>query len=90
MISRKKAVAFIDGRHGKVFSVVFVKRTTGEEREMVCRQGVTKHLAGGEAAYNFSEKKLIPVYDMRVEGYRSIPVEGIIRIKIDGEWHDVK
>ena len=90
-IPRKSALQFINQQHGKLFSVVFVKRTTGETREMLCRQGVKKHLSpsGKGPAYNFSDKGLIPVFDMQKEAYRSIPKEGITKIMIHGKWYKV-
>jgi hypothetical protein len=69
---------------GRIFSVVFVKRTTGEIREMVCRMGVTSHLRGGVKKFNDQEKNLITVYDVQKNGYRSIPLENIIRVKVNG------
>ncbi len=88
-ITRAKALQFIADRGGKFFAVRFTKRTTGETREMSCRQGVKSHLAGGEPAYDFGAKGLIPVYDMQAAGYRSIPTEGITALKLDGEWVEV-
>ena len=85
-ITRADALQFISERGGKFFAVRFTKRTTGETREMSCRQGVKSHLSGGEPAYDFRAKGLIPVYDMQAAGYRSIPTEGITAVKIDGEW----
>lgn len=69
---------------GQIFSVVFVKRTTGEIREMVCRIGVTSHLRGGVKKFNDKEKNLLTVFDVQKNGYRSIPLENIIRVKIKG------
>lgn len=89
-VTRVDALKFIAERNGKLFSVEFVKRTTGELRLMLCRQGVTSHLKGGEPAYDFAAAKLIPVFDMQANDYRSIPTEGIVRIKMDGEWFKVK
>ena len=83
------ALKFIGERNGKIFCVHFVKRTTGDNRAMLCRQGVKKHLAGGELPYNAKEHGLIPVYDMQKEGYRMIPTEGIFEIEIDKVWHKV-
>ncbi len=89
-VSRQDAVDFITSSNGRFVSLAFTKRTTGEIREMLCRLHVRKHLAGGESAYNFSEKGLIPVWDRTKQEYRSVPIEGITRIKIRGEWHDVQ
>lgn len=76
------------------FSVTFTKRTTGERREMNCMWGVKKHLKGGEAAYDFNAKGLIPVWETEESrrkhsgsirpgdaGYRSIPVDAITQIR---------
>jgi hypothetical protein len=82
--------AFIAATEGKIFSIKFIKRSTGELRSMVCRTGVKKHLAGGEPAYDPKSKGLIWVYDMSKAGYRSIPEEGIQEILIDGTWTKVK
>ncbi len=90
-ITQKQAANLIAKSNGRFFSVLFVKRGDGELREMICRTGVKKNLKGGEAPYDFSEKKLIPVYDTQAEkkkpgdsGYRCIPIEGIRQISING------
>jgi len=69
---------------GHIFSVTFVKRSTGETRVMQCRKGVTKHLKGGPAAYNPAHHNLLWVYSMDAKGYRSIAIEGIENLKMDG------
>lgn len=89
MKTLKEAVDFIEKSNGKIFSIKFIKRTSGELREMTCRLNVTKYLAGGERAYDPKPYRLIFVFDMIRKGYRSIDIEGIKQIKIDGEWHDV-
>lgn len=80
---------------GKIFSVDFVKRTTGERRHMTCRTGVHKGLSGGELPYSREEKQLFGVFDMTVYNeqlksndaeyaaklsYRNIPLESITHI----------
>lgn len=74
---------------GRIFGAEFIKRTTGEVRHIVCRQGVVKYLRGGKAAYNFAEKGLLSVYDLQKNGYRSIPIDGILELSIDGEKLEV-
>lgn len=69
---------------GRIFGVYFVKRTTGEVRHMVCRTGVTKHLKGGDKSYDAAAKKLLTVYDVQKEGYRSIPLDAVIQIEHHG------
>jgi hypothetical protein len=97
-VTRKEALKFINDQWGHWISVVFVKRTTGENREMVFRQGVKKYVKGEEGngrPYNFEEHGLLPVWEASKEhggedAYRAIPREGIIRIKMNGEWFEVK
>ena len=81
------------------FSVTFVKRTPPyEQREMKRAQfGVKKHLKGGERAYDPFEKNLLCVFDHDAEkkdgskgDYRSINLDQIIKLKIDGEEFVVK
>lgn len=100
-LTRSAALKFIAARAGKIFAVRFTKRTTGEEREMVCRQGVKTHLAvaPSKPGVDFAKNGLLPVFDMlapapkdsdRTQGaYRSIPKEGITAIKINGVWYPV-
>lgn len=85
-IATKKIAALIRHLAGTtIFSCKFVKRTTGEERLMVCRLGVTKHLSNeGERAYDPADKGLLPVWDMQKQAYRSISLDSIISIKIAG------
>lgn len=85
----KEVEDFIKNTHGRIFSIKFVKRSTGEERKMVCRTGVKSALKGGEPSYDAGEKGLITVFDMQKNGYRSIPKEGIKQILISGEWKDI-
>lgn len=73
--------------NGKIFSVTFTKRTTGESRTMLCRLGVTSHLAGGEKKFSDEEKGLLTVFSLDANGYRSISCEAVQRVKIGGqEW----
>src|ERR1700733_1793038 len=91
MIHIYNVLEFIKKTEGKIFSIKFIKRTTGELREMVCRTGVKKHLVENPTrpGLDFVRHDLIPVFDMKVGAYRSIPIEGIREIKIEGVWHTV-
>lgn len=88
-MTRADAVAWINDRGGKIYSLTFKKRSDGSLRDMVCRQNVTSYLKGGEKAYDAAAKGLITTFDMGIGQYRSIPVEGITKIKINGEWEQV-
>ena len=70
---------------GGIFSVEFIKRSNGQLRKMVCRLGVKKHLKGGTKAYSSKAHNLLTVFDMDNKGYRSIPVDAIQRISVNGQ-----
>jgi len=96
IISCREAVKIIKGlENGRFFTVCFLKRTEDKEtgkrllRVMNCRQRVKKYLAGGPAAYSFNEKGLVSVFDMGKMAYRSIPIDGLRWIRVDGEELEV-
>ena len=70
--------------NGKLFSVTFLKKDK-TIRKMVCRTGVTKHLKGGELAYDPIEKGLLSVFDMQAQGYRMVNLNTIIDISLEVE-----
>lgn len=74
----------IQATNGKTFSVKFLKRTTGEVREMQARTKVTKALKGGEKTYNDLDHAVVTVYDMTKKSYRAIPLESIFYFKCGG------
>lgn len=90
-MTRKEALDYIEEQGGKIFSIRFKKRSDGTIREMVCRQGVKTGLAfaPSKPPTDWSANALIPVYDMQAKGYRSIPIEGILALKVEGKWEDV-
>ena len=90
MLTREEAIAEILDSRGKIISLEFTKRSTGELRQMLCRTGVTSHLSGGVPAYNREARVLICVYDFQKQAYRSVPIEGITRVKRLGDWEDVR
>lgn len=89
-MTRQQAIDYIQTRGGRIFSVRFSKRTTGEERTMNCRRGVHSYLRGGEQRYNPDEKGLMVVFDMHRKSYRSIPIDNLTHIKVNGEWQEVQ
>lgn len=56
---------------------------------MNCRLGVTKHLKGGELAYEPAEYDLIPVFDVQKKAYRSISINTLTNVTIEGVGYDV-
>jgi hypothetical protein len=71
----------------KIFSVSFYKKD-GTLREMTCRLGVTKHLKGGELSHNPSDFGHLIVYDMKSEGYRTINLNTLVKIKFEGKEYN--
>lgn len=91
-MTRKEIVDWIGQRNGKMFAIKFIKRSTGQIREMVCRQGVKRDLADipdKTKIVDFVNNALIPVFDVQADAYKSIPIEGITEVKIDGIWEKV-
>ena len=70
---------------GQIFSVEFIKRSTGELRKMTCRLGVKKHLKGGSKPYSAKQHNLLTVFDMEKSGYRSIPLESVRKLTVSGQ-----
>lgn len=61
------------------YSVVFVKKTTGEVRKMNCRQGVSKHSKGGVNVCA-GKDDLLSTYSLDSKGYRTINLSGVIEV----------
>ena len=80
--TRDAVLSLVD--NGKFFGVEFVKRTTGELRQMQARIGVTKHLKGGAKKFDDASKNLLTVFSMDANGYRSIPIDAIQSLKVKG------
>ena len=75
--------------NGQSFRVTFVKRSTGELRDMLCQQGVKAHLKGGDSAYDPTEHALLRVWSVDSQGYRSIPYEGLRFLKTGGQEYEI-
>ena len=84
-ISLEEAVIKIKGSEGKIFSVVFEKRTTGEFRKLIGRLGVHKDVNGTGLRYDPASKQLMTVYDMQNQGWRMINMEGLTQLQTQGE-----
>lgn len=87
-ISKVVAVELINKSKGRIFSVTF-KKKDNTIRVMNCRLKVTKHLKGGELAYDPTLKGLKSVFDMHNKEYRMINLETIKRLSINGEHYIV-
>lgn len=80
------------GTNPGFFGVTFIKKD-GTKRNMTAMMGVRKHLAGGNRAYDFDEKGLLPVWDRwgigkhgpNDRGYRSVNVSTLQEIRANGK-----
>lgn len=88
-ISKAKAKDLINGSKGKFFSVAFTKKN-GDLRNMNCRKGVTKHLKGGELAFNPNAKGLVVVFDAQKKAYRMININTLQSVTIDKATYSVE
>ncbi len=87
-ITQENALKLIKQTNGQIFSVLFTKKD-GSDREMVCRLGVTKHLKGGELAYDPQDFDMVTVFDTQKQGYRMISLNTLKRITVSGETYKV-
>lgn len=88
----QQACDWIGQTNGKIFAIRFKKRSTGEIREMICRTGVKRDLAekpDKSKVVRFADNHLIPVFDIQADAYKSIPIEGIMEVKIAGVWEKI-
>ena len=67
--------------NGRIFSVTFTKKN-GEERTMLARTGVIKHLKGGKRMNN--NPNHLVVWSMQDHAYRTINLETITKLKANG------
>ena len=84
MIKPEKVRELLRNTDGKIFRVKFIKRTTLEERTMVCRIGVSKGVNGTGMAYDPKSRGLITVYDMQKGDWRMINLDAVIDMRVDG------
>ena len=72
------------GNNGRLFSVTFIKKD-GSERKMVARLGVKSYLTGGGAKYNAEERNNLVVFSMGDNGYRTISIDSLLKVKANGQ-----
>ena len=68
---------------GRFFGIEFQKRD-GTVRQMQARLGVTKHLRGGQKAYSDAAKGILTVFSTDARGYRSIRLDSILSLVVNG------
>ena len=81
---------FLTNLNGKMFSISFTKRSTGELRKMLATTNFVSKLKGGQASYDAKEKGLLVVLDVIANrknperAIRSIPLDAVLVIKANG------
>lgn len=104
-IERDNLRAFLQGLGNKFFSVTYVKRKTGEVATMTATNAYGKFLAGGTPAYDAEAKGLYVLLSTKavaigkakveagetdkVQGIRSVGLEGVLTVKCDGTLYTV-
>ena len=74
---------------GKIFSMQFIKRGNGELRTMKARIGEGRDMRKNAMPYEPGQRRLIVVYDVGAEGYRAVPLDGILTLNINGRNYRV-
>jgi len=84
-ITPQQAVLLMERSRGRIFSVSFIKRTTGDLRVMTCRKSVKKGVNGKGLKFDPLKKSLMTVFDMHKAAWRSININTLQAIAINGE-----
>jgi hypothetical protein len=74
---------------GRMFSLVFIKRSDGGERMITARVGARVGQKKKGLRYCPRDKRLIVVFDMEMLWYRSVPIDGIEAVVIEGRSYRV-
>ena len=77
----------INESNGHICSVIFLKMD-GTIRKMNFRKHVTKGVNGKGLAYNPSKAGNMIVFDMGADGFRTIKLENVMLLKVNGVTHD--
>ena len=77
----------INASGGHICSVIFLKMD-GTIRKMNFRKHVTKGVNGKGLAYNPSKAGNMIVFDMGADGFRTIKLENVMLLKVNGVTHD--
>ena len=78
-----------DSNCGRVFTATFCKRSDGSKRTMNARYNVVSKLKTGVASYDSDEHDLHTVYDLVEHNYRSINLDTIEKVVMDGVVYEV-
>ena len=92
-LSRGVVTNILKAQRGKLFSVTFTARGTGEERTIVGRTGVRKGVNGHGMRYSPAEHDAITIWDngnvpnaegKKSEGHKTVPLNDIREVRAGG------
>lgn len=89
-VTRDQMIQKIKATNGRIMSILYRSaRSDNHVRRLNCMLNVRKHLVGtGKAAPESA--KVVTVYDLTNQNYRSLAFEGIIQATISGIMYEVK
>ena len=89
-VTRDQMIQKIKATNGQIMSILYRSaRSDNHVRRLNCMLNVRKHLVGtGKAAPESA--KVVTVYDLTNQNYRSLAFEGIIQATISGIMYEVK
>jgi hypothetical protein len=89
-IRREHIARMIMSTNGRIFKITFIKRTgEQEERTILGRVGVKKHLKSVGCRYSPEKAKLVVIFDMQDRQYKAVPIEGIHAFYFGGKKYRV-
>lgn len=88
-INRTKAKELIKESKGKIFAATFTKKD-GSHRLMNARLKKYISKTGRKAPYKAENYDLIPIYDMKAKGWRSLNLKNLITLSINKTKYIIK
>jgi len=88
-INRIKAKELIKDSKGKIFAATFTKKD-GSHRLMNARLKKYISKTGRKAPYKAENYDLIPIYDMKAKGWRSLNLNTLLTLSINKNKYIIK
>ena len=88
-INKNKAKELIKESKGLIFTATFTKKD-GSSRLMNARLGKRYTPTGKAAPYKAEDYNLLPVYDMKAEGYRMLNINTLTNLSINANKYIIK
>tara|TARA_R110002124_G_scaffold169338_1_gene336925 strand:+ start:125 stop:400 length:276 start_codon:yes stop_codon:yes gene_type:complete len=88
-INKNKAKELIKESKGLIFAATFTKKD-GSSRLMNARLGKRYTPTGKAAPYKAEDYNLLPVYDMKAEGYRMLNINTLTNLSINANKYIIK